>query len=81
MLKVIVMIDCNICGQPFDQVFTSSDRDPLAWKSLACDLEYKAEGCGWSFHRSAHHCDYCVSDAQLAGQRQQSESDDADIPF
>jgi hypothetical protein len=69
MLKVILMIDCNICGQPFDRVTASSDRDPLAWKSLSCDLEYEAEQRGWSFYRSAHHCDYCVSDAQLVGQK------------
>jgi hypothetical protein len=66
MLKVILMLDCNMCGQPFDRVATSTDRDPLAWKPLACDLEYSAELRGWSFHRGAHYCDYCVSDVELA---------------
>jgi hypothetical protein len=69
MLKVLVMIDCNMCGQPFDRVATSSDRDPQVWKSLACGVEYDAERSGWSFHRSAHHCDYCISDAQLSEQQ------------
>lgn len=66
MFKVIVMIDCNICGQPFDRIATSASRDPLEWKALACDLEYAAEGRGWSFYRSAHHCDYCVSDVAFS---------------
>lgn len=66
MLKVILMLDCNICGQPFDRVATSTDRDPLAWKPLACDLEYSAERRGWSFQRGAHYCEYCVSDVELA---------------
>lgn len=65
MLKVIVMIDCNICGQPFDRVCTSTDRHPEAWKSMSQDLEYDAERSGWSFTRAAHHCDYCVSDPRL----------------
>jgi hypothetical protein len=66
MLKVILMIDCNICGQPFDRIATSTDRDPMTWKSLSLDLEAMAEQRGWSFHRSAHHCDYCVPDVALA---------------
>lgn len=82
MLKVILIIDCNICGQLFDRIVTSCDRDPMAWKSLSSDLEYKAELRGWSFHRSAHHCDYCISDVQLAGRQsaQQTENDE-EAPF
>jgi len=87
MLKVIVMLDCNMCGQPFERVATSTDRDPLAWKSLACDVEYSAELRGWSFQRAAHHCSYCVSDAELASCEQRTEADededeeDDDIDF
>lgn len=66
MLKVIVMIDCNICGQPFDRVAVSTERDTLSWKSLSLDLEDEAEDCGWSFYRSAHHCHYCVSDVAFS---------------
>ncbi len=62
MLKVIILIDCNACGQPFDHVVTSSEKDPLSWKSLSLDLEDTAMGCGWSFWRAAHYCDYCMSD-------------------
>jgi hypothetical protein len=80
MLKVILIIDCNICGQPFDRIVTSCDRDPMAWKSLSSDLEYKAECRGWSFHRSAHHCEYCVSDAQLSEQQVITQIEE-DVPF
>ena len=78
MLKVIVMLDCNICGQPFDRVATSTDRDPMAWKSLACDVEYSAERSGWSFQRAAHHCSYCVSDAELSDCERQTDAEDHD---
>jgi hypothetical protein len=79
MLKVMVMIDCNICGQPFDRVASSCDREPEVWKALAYNLEYEAGRAGWSFHRSAHHCDYCISNVQLAGQQliEQAEKDEA----
>ena len=66
MFKVILMIDCNICGQPFDHIATSCGRDPLAWKSLSDDLESTAESRGWSFYRSAHHCEYCISDVAFS---------------
>ena len=66
MLKVILMIDCNVCGQPFDRVVTSSGDDPLSWKSLSLDLEDTAMKCGWSFWRVAHYCAYCMSDVGLS---------------
>ncbi len=67
MLKVILMLDCNLCGQPFNRVTSSTDRDPINWKSLSLDLEYAAEESGWSSHRATHYCDYCVTDVMLAG--------------
>jgi hypothetical protein len=83
MLKVIVMIDCNICGQLFDHVTTSCDRDPLAWKALSQDLEYKATNHGWSMVRSSHHCPFCVPDVLLCGANSASPAvdDDDEIPF
>ena len=62
MLKIIVMIDCNICGQPFDRVSASTDRDPMTWKGLAEDVEYKALCRGWGLLRAAHHCDWCANE-------------------
>lgn len=62
MFKIIMLIDCNICGQPFDRIASCTNPDPLSWKALALDLEYAAEGTGWSFYRSAHHCEHCITD-------------------
>lgn len=80
MLKVILMLDCNICGQPFREVAASTDRDPLAWKPLACELEYNAEGSGWSCHRGAHYCDYCVTDEDIASVAPATSEPDEEEP-
>jgi hypothetical protein len=66
MFKIILMLDCNICGQPFDHVAVSTEVDPMAWKALSSDLEDEAEDCGWSFYRSAHHCSHCIADVTFA---------------
>jgi hypothetical protein len=67
MLKVIVTIDCNRCGQPFKRIAISTDRDPMAWRALADDVEYHAGNSGWDSQRSAHYCEYCVHHAVTAG--------------
>jgi hypothetical protein len=66
MLKVIIMLDCNICGQPFEGVVTTSNQDSLSLKALSQDLEDDAEHSGWSFYRSAHHCSYCITDVAFS---------------
>lgn len=83
MLKVIMMIDCNICGQPFDRIATAFDKDPETWQLLCGDLERKAQRCGWKFLHSAHHCDCCLTDAKLLGldSTQQLEWDSDIVPF
>ena len=92
MLKVILMIDCNICGQNFNSIITSSDRHPAAWEFLAQGLEYQAESRGWTISGPAHHCDYCVTDVMLisreAGEKaaqvakkMQEVEDDNECPF
>ncbi len=83
MLKVIVMLDCNLCGRLFDHVSATEDRDPANWKSLCLDLEYTAEKNGWICHRSAHHCDYCITDAMVADGKLSTIYDDSDqkLPF
>lgn len=66
MLRVIVTLDCNMCGQPFEHLGSSSSLDPLEWKSLSLDLEHHAESSGWFFFRAAHYCDYCASTVEFA---------------
>lgn len=56
MIRVIVTLDCNVCGQPFERIGSSSSLDPLEWKSLSLDLEHQAESTGWFFSRAAHYC-------------------------
>jgi hypothetical protein len=92
MLKVILMIDCNICGQNFNSIITSSDRHPATWEFLAQGLEYQAESSGWTISGPAHHCDWCVTDVMLAGRevgekaaqvakKMQEVEDDNEYPF
>lgn len=66
MIRIIVTLDCNVCGQPFERIGSSSSLDSLEWKSLSLDLEHQAESTGWLFFRSAHYCDYCASTAEYA---------------
>lgn len=77
MFKVIIMLDCNICGQLFEGVATSSKTDRLDWKTRSMELEYDAENCGWSFYRSAHHCDHCVTDVVFSLRQAANEAEQA----
>ena len=61
MFKTIMILDCNICGQPFNRVVTSASKDPFTWKSLSLELEDSAVNCGWTLCRSAHYCEHCVT--------------------
>lgn len=63
MVKIFVTLDCNRCGQPFNRIAVTTDLDPMNWKALAQDLEYRAENRGWASSRAAHYCDYCANDA------------------
>jgi hypothetical protein len=44
---------------------------------MSLDLEYVAESCGWSFYRSAHHCDYCVTDVAFSLRQAADEAREA----
>jgi len=59
MFKMILMIDCDICGECFEQVALSCDRNPKAWQYMVADLKASAETSGWDLHRS-HQCDACI---------------------
>lgn len=75
MIKAILMIDCNACGQLFNRVLTSESKDPLTWKALSTDLENMAVNCAWTAHRSAHFCEYCMThlDFELLLEKEQAE--------
>lgn len=83
MLKILVTLDCNRCGQPFDRLAVTTDLDPMNWKALAQDLEYKAENRGWASTRAAHYCDYCANDVMYKAESKpvQNDADDDDEDF
>lgn len=74
MFKVFMMIDCNICGQPFDHIVVSTEVDSMGLKALSGDLEDEAEECGWSFYRSAHHCSHCIADVTFSLRQARDEA-------
>ena len=67
MLKIIIVINCDICGQSFDHIATSIDGNPMVWDYLLMDLEYRAERCCWSCY-SGHHCPSCMTDIPIDSQ-------------
>lgn len=74
MFKLILIIDCDICGESFDRVALSTDRDPTAWQYLTADLEMRAESRGWNLHRAEYRCyDCCDSEVICCAQRAADE--------
>jgi len=59
MLKIIVIIDCDICGESFERIAISTDRNPQAWEHLPLLLAAEAEMRGWDCH-SADYCYDCI---------------------
>ena len=47
MLRVVVMLDCNECGQSYYKAAVCSDPDPSFWQSFANDLTTCAGIDGW----------------------------------
>ena len=65
MIKVIVMIDCDLCGIPLEQAGSSCDPDPYTWGSVAGDLEVVALQQGWDLHRKGITCPACLLEAEM----------------
>jgi hypothetical protein len=59
MFKLVVILECDICGDTFHRMATSTDRNPEAWDDLSLLLVAKAENACWSNY-SAHHCPICI---------------------
>jgi hypothetical protein len=62
MLKIIVIIDCDICGESFERIAVTTDRNPQTWGCLPLSLEADAEHCGWDCY-SAHRCYDCFPES------------------
>lgn len=64
MLTVVFMIRCDLCGDSFEQIRSSSIPDPTEWALYAGDLqETAATDGGWFFSMKTrrHACDECRS--------------------
>lgn len=78
MFKLFILITCDLCGEPFQNVALSSDRNPHSWEYLLPRLEYTAERLGWDlYHR--HWCYDCVEEASTEASSTQQPDDDC--PF
>jgi hypothetical protein len=53
------MLDCDSCHLPFEQLFVSTDKDPMEWAAVASNLGYAAEQSGWDCYRQ-HTCSSCI---------------------
>jgi hypothetical protein len=62
MLKLIVMILCDSCGDSFEPVAVSCDRHPKVWQFLSDELKTTAEDTGWCFYECASLCQECTED-------------------
>jgi hypothetical protein len=60
MFKLVVILECDMCGDSFDRMAISTDRNPEAWKYLSASIEARAESACWSCD-SAHRCDSCLN--------------------
>lgn len=77
MFKLIVMIDCDTCGDPFRCVALSTDRGPNAWQHLTGTLEGDAQSHGWDLYREAR-CYDCIEEIVSS---QSEVIVDEDTPF
>ncbi|MCI0561397.1 MAG: hypothetical protein MN733_23165 [Nitrososphaera sp.] len=60
MIKVLVMVDCDNCGQPWSNSRVSSDPEPLIWQEEAYELIQEVKESGWAKHDHRIFCAQCV---------------------
>lgn len=77
MFKLIVMIECDTCGDPFRRVALSTDRGPNAWQYLTGVLEGDAQSHGWDLYHEAR-CYDCIEEIVSS---QSEVVVDEDTPF
>jgi len=70
MIKVLFMLDCDLCGYPFEKATSSCDPDPMVWRAVASDLEWIAQQDGWDLHRKGFTCSDCQLQGIMAMQKQ-----------
>lgn len=65
MLKVLFMLDCDLCGCPLEQAASSCDPDPMTWSMVAGELELVALSHGWDLHRKGITCAACQLEGEM----------------
>lgn len=82
MLKLMVLLECDRCGESLRRVAVSSDRNPAAWDYLIGGLEFKATESYWAVD-SLHFCNACL--LELSGDfncgSEQRGAIDSELPF
>ena len=68
MLKVLLVLDCDTCHLPLEQLSVSTKKDPMEWAVAAWELESCAEQSGWDCYRRKHTCSSCILEAMYPHQ-------------
>ena len=77
MLRVLILLECDLCDEMLTATPNTSDRLGTNWAEEIYRTEYEAEENGWSVYHSQHVCDACV----MRNMARQHQSADSDIPF
>ncbi len=77
MLRLLIMLECDLCEEMITSIPNSSDRLGTDWPEEIYNLESQAEQNGWNIYHSQHVCNVCIMSAMA----EQHQSADCDIPF
>lgn len=66
MIRAVFTIQCDVCGDLFEQLRMSQQPDPNDWAFNAGDLNCTASMDGWYFNSNTrkHWCVGCLIDLQ-----------------
>lgn len=65
MFKLVVILECDMCGESFNRMAISADRNPVAWDYLLAGLEARAETACWTCHIE-HYCNSCLESLSVS---------------
>ncbi len=60
MFKVLLLIDCDECGEPLDRSTVCSGRTPEIWDAELEELVFEAANEGWDFYMNSSRCPQCA---------------------
>jgi hypothetical protein len=61
MLRLLILIECDLCKEMLTSVPDPSSQLEVSWTEEIYRAEYEAEQCGWNIHRSKHICYDCIT--------------------